>query len=227
MYDGVDSPSTQTFGLGLFQEATDAELDAIENFFKELGAPVLHEVSPLAGLALINRLLDRGYRPVETTSVMWRTLGDVDQLAFTQSDRMRARPIRDDERELWALVAARGWSESVEFFDRILEMNRVSAQVEDSHPFLAELDGQAVAAGGMIITSGVALLAGACTIPQWRGQGAQLALLYSRLQYAAGRGCDIAMMGAEPGGGSQRNAERHGFRIAYTRTKWRLAGPAS
>jgi hypothetical protein len=28
------------------------------------------------------------------------------------------------------------------------------------------------------------------------------------------------MMGANPGSGSQRNAERHGFRIAYTQIKW-------
>jgi hypothetical protein len=30
------------------------------------------------------------------------------------------------------------------------------------------------------------------------------------------------MMGASPGGQSQRNAEKNGFRIAYTRTKWQL-----
>jgi len=30
-------------------------------------------------------------------------------------------------------------------------------------------------------------------------------------------------MGALPGSGSQRNAERNGFRIAYTRIKWRRA----
>ena len=29
--------------------------------------------------------------------------------------------------------------------------------------------------------------------------------------------------GAEPGSASQRNAERQGFRIAYTRVKWQLA----
>jgi len=29
-------------------------------------------------------------------------------------------------------------------------------------------------------------------------------------------------MGALPGSPSQRNAERQGFRIAYTRNKWRL-----
>jgi hypothetical protein len=38
------------------------------------------------------------------------------------------------------------------------------------------------------------------------------------------RGCDVAMMVAEAGSVSQRNAERQGFRVAYTRTKWHLAG---
>ena len=32
--------------------------------------------------------------------------------------------------------------------------------------------------------------------------------------------CDVALMAALPGSGSQRNAERNGFRIAYTRIKW-------
>ncbi len=69
---------------------------------------------------------------------------------------------------------------------------------------------------------GVALLAGASTIPDARRQGAQLALLEARLRYAADEGCDLAMMGAQPGSASQRNAEQHGFRIAYTRLKWSI-----
>jgi len=88
---------------------------------------------------------------------------------------------------------------------------------------LAELDGQPIATGGLSINDGVALLAGASTVPESRKQGAQLALLESRLRHAAESGCDLAMMGAQPGSASQRNAERHGFRIAYTRIKWRLA----
>jgi predicted acetyltransferase len=71
------------------------------------------------------------------------------------------------------------------------------------------------------MVEGVAHLAGAATIPEGRNRGAQLALLDYRLRYAAAHGCDIALMGALPGSGSQRNAERHGFRIAYTRIKWR------
>ena len=34
-------------------------------------------------------------------------------------------------------------------------------------------------------------------------------------------GCDLAMMVAEAGSESQRNAERQGFRVAYTRVKWK------
>ena len=88
--------------------------------------------------------------------------------------------------------------------------------------FLAELDGRAIEAGAPLIFEGVALLAGACTIPEARKRGAQLALLNARLGHAAECGCDLAMVCAEPGSATQRNAERHGFRIAYTRTKWGL-----
>jgi GNAT superfamily N-acetyltransferase len=68
----------------------------------------------------------------------------------------------------------------------------------------------------------VALFAGSATIPQMRRRGLQAALLRARMQFAADRGCDLAMMVAMAGSGSQRNAERQGFRIAYTRTKWQL-----
>lgn len=66
------------------------------------------------------------------------------------------------------------------------------------------------------------LRAGASTIPEARHQGAQLALVESRLRYAPEHGCDIVMMGALADSSSQRNAERPGFRIAYTRTKGAL-----
>ena len=44
------------------------------------------------------------------------------------------------------------------------------------------------------------------------------------MRYAHQQGCDLAMMVAEAGSESQRNAERQGFRVAYTRMKWKLMG---
>lgn len=222
VYDGVRSPVTQTFGLGMFEPATSAHLEEIENFFGERGAPVFHEASPLADQSVLGLLNERGYQPMEFTSVMYRPLQtDAGQRRFA-NERVRVRLMRDDERELWAQTSAEGWSEFTEYADLIRELALVGTARPGGLSFLAELDGHMIATGAMTICDGVALLAGASTVPHGRKQGAQLALLDNRLRHAANEGCDIAMMCAAPGSASQRNAERQGFRIAYTRIKWRL-----
>jgi hypothetical protein len=224
MFDGAESMLTQTFGLGLFQEPTSADLDALESFFRERGAPVMHEVSPLASAALLPLLGERGYQPVELTSVMYRPIKrEADDLPAPPNERINVRVVGEDEHELWARTATRGWSEFAEFADQIYELSVVGAKRAGTSSFLAELDGRAIATGGIGIHEGVVLLAGASTVPEGRRQGAQLALLAGRLRFAVERGCRIAMMCAQPGSTSQRNAERNGFRIAYTRIKWRLA----
>ena len=103
------------------------------------------------------------------------------------------------------------------------ELGRVMAVTSGTECFLAELEGRPIAAGAISIREGVALMAGASTIPEWRGRGAQNALFSARLRRAAAQGADLAMIVAQPGSASQRNAERQGFRIAYTRTKWELS----
>jgi len=47
----------------------------------------------------------------------------------------------------------------------------------------------------------------------------QTALLGARIAWAAARGCDLAVSITAPASISQRNIERAGFRVAYTRTK--------
>jgi hypothetical protein len=221
MFDGPASPCTQTFGLGMFEAVTAAHMDRLEAFFTERGAPVFHEVCPLADSAL-SLLNERGYQPMEFTSVMFRPLGSRAGLTGPSSERIEARLARDDELDQWAELAARGWGASAELGDFMKAVGRISAAMPCGHPFIAYLDGQAIATAALNLCDGVAQLAGASTIPERRGRGAQLALLDARLRYAAQHGCDLVTMGAQPGSGSQRNAERHGFRIAYTRIKWRL-----
>ena len=217
MYDGPHSPCTQTFGLGLFQLPSAADMERLKAFFEDRGAPVLHEVSPLADKALLPLLHARGYRPVELTSVMFRTPGV--PVAGGEGP-VQVRLAGAGERAVWARTAAEGWREFPEFAPSMDSLMRVAASREDALCFLAELDGRPVAAGALAIHAGVALLAGASTVPEWRQRGAQRALLAGRLAYAAQAGCDLAMICAEPGGTSERNAGRQGFRIAYTRIKW-------
>jgi hypothetical protein len=223
MFDGVGSPITQTFGLGVFDPVTPAEMEELEEFFQQRGAHVHHEISPMADPSLLTLLSERGYHPIELTSVMYRPISSGVRLASPRNEKVQARLIRSGEEEMWAQTAAKGWSELTEFADQIQELMYITAKRPVALSFLAELDGKPIAAGSMLIHEGVALLAGASTIPEGRKQGAQLALLESRLNYAVEAGCDLAMMGAAPGSISQRNAERQGFRIAYTRIKWELS----
>jgi len=222
MFDGVQSPCTQTFGLGLFELPSTAHMEQIEGFFHARGAPVMHEVSPLADIELITLLNDRGYKPVEYTNVMFLLLGGRVPEVVPANEPLQVRLANDDERDLWAETAAEGWREYTEWAELMLNMMRVAARREGGVSFLVELQEKPIAAGGLAIHDGVALLAGASTIPQWRRLGAQRLLLECRLRYAVDSGCDLAMFCAAPGSASQRNAERKGFRIAYTRTKFAL-----
>ena len=221
MFDAVGSPLTQTFGLGMFQPVTSDDMDQLEGFFQDRGADVFHEVSPLADPSALDLLNERHYRPIELTSVMFRPITTDLRLHATRNADIAVRLINDDEDDLWAQTAADGWNEYPELKDFLLELGKVNAQSE-SLSFLAELKGKPIAAGALTINDDVALLAGASTIPEFRRNGAQLALLEDRLRYGAGQGCTIAMIAARPGSASQRNAERHGFRIAYTRIKFQL-----
>ena len=223
VFDGIDSPVTQSFGLGLFEEPSTESMDRIERFFVDRGAAVMHEVSPLAGVATMDLLCARGYRPFEISSVLYQPV-----LTWAAQDAgggIAVRVVGSEEATLWAKISARGWAHDHPEFQGFLEQfgALISAR-EDSVCFLAEMDGLPGAAGVLCLHEGVALFGGAATVPEMRRRGLQSALLEARMRYAAEQGCDLLMMVTEAGSQSQRNGERIGFHIAYTRTKWRLLG---
>jgi GNAT superfamily N-acetyltransferase len=227
MYDGAESPLTQTFGLGLFAPVTNDLLDDIEYFYSRRHAPVLHETCPFADADVLTMLPERGYRPIEQTSVLHIALDApfAEELtAYTPSHTpihpLTVRRMERGEEQAWTDASVAGWGSTPELAEFIGDFGIVCVNSTDTYAFFVESDGVAIATGALAIHGGIGLLAGASTRPEWRGRGAQSTLLLARLQFARAQGCDVAMMGAMPGSGSQRNAERQGFRVAYTRTKW-------
>jgi len=220
VFDTVDSPVTQTFGLGVFEELTPGSLDRVEQFFARHGAPVFLEMSPHARVAAFDLLCTRGYRPVELSNVMYRA---VETPGVDPPANVSVRIAGDSDSDLWARVSARGWAqEQPDLLEFLLGFGAIFTGRADTVCFLAEVDGQPGAAGALCIHDGVALFAGSATVPELRRRGLQAALLHARMKYAFDCGCDVAEIVVHPGSDSQRNAERKGFRIAYTRTKWKL-----
>jgi hypothetical protein len=84
--------------------------------------------------------------------------------------------------------------------------------------WMARIEGQPAGGGSLMIHDGLAMICGDGTLPRFRYRGVQTALLEARLAHAREAGCDLATMCTQPGSGSQRNAERLGFRVVYART---------
>lgn len=223
MFDGVGFPTTQTFGLGLFGEITSAEMDEIEAFFKQRGADVIHEVSPLADSQILNLLNERGYQPIELSNAMYKPLDSASLVKSSGNLQITTRIIDKKKVDLYAEISTKGWvDEMPEFSEQLLEFSKIGASADGAIPFVAEINAEPIATGAIYIYDEVAILAGASTVPEHRKKGAQNALLAARLKFALENGCEFAIMDAYPGSQSQRNAEKNGFCIAYTRTKWKL-----
>src|SRR5580693_1592287 len=123
VFDRIDSPATQTFGLGIFEELTAASLDVIERFFLDRGAPVQHEVSPLAGVAALDLLCKRNYRPIELSNVLYRPL---EQPASEPQADVRVHVTGPEEAQLWTDISARGWAhEHPELREVVLQLGTI------------------------------------------------------------------------------------------------------
>ena len=218
MFDGPDSPLTQTFGIGIFEPFREREFESVEKFFTERGAPTSHEVSSFAAPETIALLSARGYSPIEASVVQVRST----QVESAQPHAsITVRPIDASETGTWSRIAADGWAAEMPEARAFLEsIGGVLARARGVTCFIAEQGGKAIATAALNVQNGVALLAGASTIPEGRRQGAQNALFHTRLAFARERGIELAMVVTQPGSASQRNAERQGFRPVYTRAKW-------
>jgi GNAT superfamily N-acetyltransferase len=220
-FGGVDSPLTQAFGLGLNGPVTEADMAAMEDFYRGHKSAVNIETCPLADPSLLKLLNERGYRPIEYSNVFVRELTDDDSRARPNSlSEVRVRRPAEDEAESYSLVVVKSFFENTEIPPELLNIFKSCFYAAGAFFFLAEIGGVAAGGGMMSIHRGVTSLGGAGTLPEFRNRGVQRALLLARIALAAESGCDLAMVATSPGSGSQRNVERLGFRVVYTRTKF-------
>ncbi len=213
VFAGEGSPLSHVVGAGMTSACGAAELDQIEAFYRSRGGHCEIEVTPHTDRDLILELSRRAYLLEEFQSVLVRWLsGDLGP----PSDSVRT--IRPEESEQLAAVAIAGFFPDTPVNE---EMAALAARVS-SHGGYLGFDGEkAVACGHMAVWNGIAHLAGDATLPSFQGRGHHQAIIRRRIQDAAALGCDIATASTLPGSTSQRNYERCGFRVAYTKLVFR------
>ncbi len=204
------------YGIGLAGPVREGDLDRLEAFYRTRGVPPQIDLCPLADPSLVELLSRRGYRLEDWTNVLARDLPAGPPAAPPQAD-VEVRRAGLPEAELWAGVVARGFSGREEATPEELARSLALFRAPGMAFFLGLVGGRAAGGCAVFADHGVATLFAAGTVEEFRRRGVQSALLGACLASAEAAGCDLATALTDPGSGSQRNKERLGFRVAYTR----------
>jgi len=217
IFAGIGSPIGRVTGAGFEHPITAEDIARIEQFYRLHNAPSQVDLTPLHGPEAFEMFKDRGYAIAELNNVLYRKLHPGEQFPSPPAG-CGIRPSTPDEAATTSDIVERAF-----FPDGAPEPYRGLLaplyQMQDALAFVATIDGQAVACGtGLVIAEHkVFALCGAGTQVGFRGRGLQTALLRARMQAALAAGCGYAVVVTQGGSASQRNAERLGFRVAYSK----------
>ncbi len=209
-------PVGRAHGLGFVGKVTPQDIEHVERFYFERQADAQVDVCPYADPSLFESLNLRGFQVAEFNMTLARWIPPREKFAAPPT-QIEVRRIRREEEPVWiGLLAKVFFAEQAAQFE---DLFRPWASAENPMCLAAFAQGTMVAgAGGILIPEHkVAGCFGAVTLPEFRGRGLQRAFLEERLRVAQMAGCELAVTLTMPGAISQRNAERAGFRTAYTK----------
>ena len=223
VFTGVGSPISEARGLGMDGPVTADDMDRLESFYHSRGDAIRIEVCPLSDPTLHQLLATRGYRLLEFSNMLARPLGDGQSMESPAANgRITTRIAASSEGPIWAETVARCFAGQMPITQELIDVVSCWTQSTIGACYFAHLDGEIAGGGSVAMNAAVALLGGAGTVERFRNRGVQQALIAARLAHAVRTGCDLAMTVTLPGCGSQRNCERYGFQVAYTRAKFIL-----
>lgn len=215
VFAGAESPLTQAIGIGLRGPVAQADIERLDAFFRSRGAAVSVDLCPLADIFVRDQLTSLGCRPVEFNNVVVRSLPGAE---FPPS--ARARLIVPEESELWCRTVGRGFFEQAELSEEEMDVGRAIYSLAGARCYLAfDENGTACAGGAMTVHQGLAFLFSDSTVGRSRRRGFQRDLIAARVEAAITQNCDLAAATVVPGSASQRNYERTGFQVAYTKVQ--------
>lgn len=218
------SPYNKLIGLGLGVPLDLDALSLIEREYDARNAPLQVELSTLADPPVGEALTARGYRLAGFENVLVRRLDGDDGPAV---GAVAVSPVAEDESRAWIAAVATAFLHPDTFdgpaphesFNRAA-LERAYEQfgaVPGAVRLLARLDGEVAGGASLYVHEGVALMAGAGTLPAFRRRGVQAALLAARFARARQLGCEWAVVTTAPGSKSQQNVQRAGFELVYSR----------
>jgi len=213
---GADQPVSYAVGMGFDGSVNESDASQVVDFFRARGAVPRVDVCPLADESLLTALRKRGFGLCRFVNVLARPLTAEDEVPAVPEDIVVREALPADE-DLWVQTADAGFSDGKPMTESGRRLATMIFHLPRSTKYLALLNGRIAGAATLLLYDGYAALAGGSVLPEWRTRGVHAALIRARLLRARKLGCDLAGIFAAPGSGSQRNAERHGFHVIYSK----------
>jgi GNAT superfamily N-acetyltransferase len=211
---------SKALGFGFDQPVTADLVAEITAFYRE------HDVQ-LATIQLAPAVIPADWDAIcekegIAAGASWLKLARLAGLVESPETDLRIDVIPPEDAGQWATVLARGFGMPEEQVTPMMQ----NVPSQPGWTAYGAWDGdQLVAAATLLITGDVAAFAGAATLPEYRGRGAQSALLAARARHAAALG--VKWLSAETGkptdgqeNSSLNNMLRTGFEIRYARQNW-------
>jgi GNAT superfamily N-acetyltransferase len=217
IFIAVDSPLTQALGIGMQGPVAAGEIEQLEAFFAARATSTRIELCPLADPSLWRILAERGYSLRDYSNMLFGKIrpGTLLTVPKTTIEIQRCKP---GDAKLWARTVAEGFAEDLANTEENVRVLTTLFQRPYATCVLARVDGRPAGGGALSAIEGVSALYGASTHPEYRRRGVQSAIIQALLACAVEAGCDLVYTLTQPASISQRNVERQGFHVAYTRS---------
>lgn len=192
-------------------------LDEICAFYERGGHAFLLDVTPQrTSPELLEELLKRGFVQTGFHTALY---GVPDLVNVRAVEGLEVRPVTEQDVELYGEIFFQSLGVPKDTPER-KESNLMLIADPEWTLYLCYQGDVAIGFAMMQIVEGVAGFALAGTLAEYRGRGVQQALLHQRMVDATAAGAHLIVAQCEFGSVSQRNLQRAGFQVAYTKAVW-------
>jgi ribosomal protein S18 acetylase RimI-like enzyme len=163
-----------------------------------------------------------------STDHSWVKLAGSSDIRLDLPVGVRVGVVGPDDVDEWANVVFRGFQMPTDHLPSIAVESALRGAIQ---PFAAWVGSTLVAGASLAVVDGIGALLGAATLSEYRGRGAQRALIGIRAQSARSQGVDRLVAeavrpGVERGNPSLNNLQLAGLRPVYERANWQWTNPA-
>ncbi|WP_078394097.1 GNAT family N-acetyltransferase [Shouchella patagoniensis] len=147
--------------------------------------------------------------------------GSIDQCMGQHTNKsIVCRKLGKNEFDLYAEIYINSFGMPTSLQEGVAQNNSVLSDEEQWQFFIAEWNGEPAGVAVVFTDKSIAVLASAATLPEYRGRGIHRELIQARLEHVFLKGYRLISGQAAFGSTSQKNMERAGMKIAYTKSIW-------